>query len=118
MTAASKAPTTGQTEGTPTPADLYSMLFKGPDARIEVISAGRLNRVGARPPLGEYIAQLWDRRYFLWADARAKVTSGTRETLLGTAWLVIKPILDGLTYFLIFGLLLKSSRGSRTSSAT
>jgi len=92
-------------------SDLYAMLFQGPDTKVEVISAGRLTRVGARPPLGEYISQLWGRRYFLWADARAKVTSGTRETLLGTAWLVLKPVLDGLTYFLIFGLLLKSSRG-------
>nr|WP_128082712.1 ABC transporter permease [Cellulosimicrobium sp. MM] len=55
--------------------------------------------------------QLWNRRHFLWAEARAKVTSGTRENLLGTVWLVLKPVLDGLTYFLIFGLLLKSSRG-------
>ncbi|WP_082618059.1 ABC transporter permease [Oerskovia sp. Root22] len=111
MTASSKAPTTGQTEGKASPVDLYSMLFEGPETKVEVISAGRLTRVGARPPLGEYIAQLWDRRYFLWADARAKVTSGTRETLLGTAWLVLKPILDGLTYFLIFGLLLQSGQG-------
>ncbi|MFE4465520.1 ABC transporter permease [Oerskovia sp. NPDC056781] len=111
MTAASKARTTGQTEESAAPADLYSMLFQGPETKVEVISAGRLTRVGARPPLGDYISQLWERRYFLWADARAKVTSGTRETLLGTAWLVLKPVLDGLTYFLIFGLLLKSSRG-------
>ena len=111
MTAPSQAHR-GQQTRTPIPAlDFYSILFQSPEAHIEVISAGRLTRVGARPPLGKYLAQLWNRRYFLWADARAKVTSGTRETLLGTAWLVLKPILDGLTYFLIFGLLLKSSRG-------
>jgi len=91
--------------------DLYSMLFAGPPSTTEVVSAGRLTRVGARPPLGVYLGQLWNRRHFLWAEARAKVTSGTRENLLGTLWLVLKPVLDGLTYFLIFGLLLKSSRG-------
>jgi teichoic acid transport system permease protein len=90
---------------------LYAMLFEGPETTIEVISAGRLTRVGARPPLGTYISQLWGRRHFLWAEARAKATSGTRENLLGTVWLVLKPVLDGLTYFLIFGLLLKSDRG-------
>jgi teichoic acid transport system permease protein len=91
--------------------DLYSMLFAGPPSTTEVVSAGRLTRVGARPPLGVYLGQLWNRRHFLWAEARAKVTSGTRENLLGTLWLVLKPILDGLTYFLIFGLLLRSDRG-------
>ena len=111
MTAPSQAHRGQQNSPLSPASDFYSILFNSPEAHIEVISAGRLTRVGARPPLGEYLAHLWNRRYFLWADARAKVTSGTRETLLGTAWLVLKPILDGLTYFLIFGLLLKSSRG-------
>ncbi|MFF8347518.1 ABC transporter permease [Cellulosimicrobium funkei] len=102
---------TSTTESRPTRGDLYSMLFAGPPSTTEVVSAGRLTRVGARPPLGVYLGQLWNRRHFLWAEARAKVTSGTRENLLGTVWLVLKPVLDGLTYFLIFGLLLKSSRG-------
>ncbi|ARK04623.1 phosphate ABC transporter permease [Cellulosimicrobium sp. TH-20] len=102
---------TSTTENRSPRGDLYSMLFAGPPSTTEVVSAGRLTRVGARPPLGVYLGQLWNRRHFLWAEARAKVTSGTRENLLGTVWLVLKPVLDGLTYFLIFGLLLKSSRG-------
>jgi teichoic acid transport system permease protein len=76
-----------------------------------VVSTARLTQVGARPPIRAYLGQLWGRRHFLWAEARAKVTSGTRETLLGQAWLVIKPILDGVAYFLIFGMILNSSRG-------
>ena len=102
---------TSTTESRSPRGALYSMLFAGPPSTTEVVSAGRLTRVGARPPLGVYLGQLWNRRHFLWAEARAKVTSGTRENLLGTVWLVLKPVLDGLTYFLIFGLLLKSSRG-------
>ncbi|MBE9937856.1 ABC transporter permease [Cellulosimicrobium cellulans] len=102
---------TSTTESRSPRGDLYSMLFAGPPSTTEVVSAGRLTRVGARPPLGVYLGQLWNRRHFLWAEARAKVTSGARENLLGTVWLVLKPVLDGLTYFLIFGLLLKSSRG-------
>ncbi len=102
---------TSTTESRSPRGDLYSMLFAGPPSTTEVVSAGRLTRVGARPPLGVYLGQLWNRRHFLWAEARAKVTSGTRENLLGTVWLVLKPVLDGLTYFLIFGLLLQSSRG-------
>ena len=112
MTAPLQADRMQQSPRRPQPAlDFYAMLFDRPQSHIEVVSSTRLTRVGARSPLASYIQQIWRRRHFLWADAQAKVTSGTRETMLGTAWLVIKPILDGLTYFLIFGLLLKSSRG-------
>jgi teichoic acid transport system permease protein len=99
------------TGGSPRPGDLYAELFGRSSGVLEVVSTGRLTQVGARPPIRTYLAQLWSRRYFLWAEARAKVTSGTRETLLGQAWLVIKPILDGIAYYLIFGMLLNSSMG-------
>ena len=42
-------------------------------------------------------------------DARARIQSGTRRDRLGSAWLLLNPIFNGLTYFLIFGLLLKTS---------
>lgn len=91
--------------------DLFNVLFDGPDVRTEVVSTGRLRPVGERPKLSEYTRQLWQRRHFLVAEARAKVTAGTRQTILGTAWLILKPVLDGITYFLIFGLLLETSKG-------
>jgi len=78
---------------------------------VHVVPPGRLRRVGARPALGDYVASLWQRRFFLWADALAKVAGGTRETRLGAGWLVLRPMLDGLAYFLLFGLLMSSSRG-------
>lgn len=78
---------------------------------VEVVAPGDLTRVGARPTLGRYLVLLWERRSFLWHEARAKVTSGVRETLLGQAWLVVRPVLDGLAYFVVFGLLLDVHRG-------
>ncbi|MEO5983781.1 MAG: ABC transporter permease [Pedococcus sp.] len=81
------------------------------DVQVEVVDISRLKPVGQRPPLGTYVHQLWKRRYFIWADSRARAFSGNRDTLLGRFWLVGKPVLDGLTYFLIFGLLLGTARG-------
>ena len=81
------------------------------DVQVEVVDISRLKPVGQRPPLGTYVHQLWKRRYFIWADSRARAFSGNRDTLLGRFWLVGKPILDGLTFFLIFGLLLGTARG-------
>ncbi|WP_418275974.1 ABC transporter permease [Isoptericola jiangsuensis] len=93
-------------------SDLYAELFapREPASR-EVVAADRLMLVGARPPVRDYLDQLWRRRHFLWAEARAKVTSGTRETILGQVWLVLNPILNGLAYYLIFGLVLDADRG-------
>ncbi|GII97627.1 transport permease protein [Sediminihabitans luteus] len=67
--------------------------------------------VGTRPPIATYTRRLWQRRHFLVAEARARVAAGTRQTILGTAWLVLSPVLDGVTYYLIFGLLLETHRG-------
>ncbi|MFD6177430.1 MULTISPECIES: ABC transporter permease [unclassified Isoptericola] len=98
-------------QGATRPVDLYAELFGKQASTLEVVSTGRLSQVGARPPIRTYLAQLWKRRHFLWAEARAKVTSGTRETLLGQAWLVLKPMLDGLAYYLIFGKVLGADTG-------
>ena len=89
----------------------YSALFDASPTTTKLVTLGNLSRVGARPPLGQYVRLLWARRYFLWADARAKVTSGTRQSLLGKAWLVLDPLINGAVYFLVFGLLMKNARG-------
>ncbi|PUB32359.1 teichoic acid transport system permease protein [Promicromonospora sp. AC04] len=89
----------------------YTALFEASPTTTKLVTLGNLSRVGARPPLGQYVRLLWARRHFLWADARAKVTSGTRQSLLGNAWMVLNPLLNGLAYYLIFGLLMKNARG-------
>lgn len=70
-----------------------------------------LRPVGARPALGDYLAQVWQRRHYIYADSRARAFSGNRDFVLGNLWLVGKPILDGLIYFIIFGLILGTDRG-------
>lgn len=75
------------------------------------VDLGKLKRVGARPPFLDYLVQLWDFRQFIYYDARARVQSGTRRDKLGSAWLILNPVFNGLTYFLVFGLLLNTSKG-------
>ncbi|GAB3548515.1 ABC transporter permease [Arthrobacter tumbae] len=70
-----------------------------------------LIRVGARPGFLDYLIQLWDHRQFVFYDAKARVQSGNRRDRLGSAWLVLNPVFNGLTFFLIFGLLLGTGRG-------
>lgn len=75
------------------------------------VDLSKLSRVGARPKFLDYLVQLWDFRHFIYYDARARVQSGTRRDKLGSAWLILNPIFNGLTYFLVFGLLLQTSKG-------
>lgn len=87
-----------------------TVMETAPDGEIVVIPT-RLQSVSQRPPIGEYLRRLWQRRYFIVADARAKAFQGTRGTVLGRIWLILQPFLDSLIYWVIFGLLLQVSRG-------
>lgn len=78
---------------------------------VERVDISRLSPVGQRPPLGSYLMALARRRHFIWADSRARAFSGNRDTLLGNLWLVGRPILDGIAYYVIFGLVMGTSRG-------
>lgn len=79
--------------------------------RGEVVSVVGLSPVGRRPPLPTYVTRLWARRHFIMADSRARVASGTRQLILGRIWLVLRPVMDGLVYLLVFGILLQTNRG-------
>lgn len=80
-------------------------------ARDLHLDLSQLSRVGARPAFLDYLVQLWDFRGFIIYDARARVKSGTRRDKLGSAWLLLNPIFNGLTYFVIFGVLLGTGKG-------
>lgn len=66
---------------------------------------------GARPSLGTYIGQLWQRRHFIVAFANAKTRASYSGARLGQVWQVLTPLLNAAIYYLIFGLMLKTNRG-------
>ncbi|WP_026403016.1 ABC transporter permease [Actinomadura rifamycini] len=70
-----------------------------------------LRQSAARPPLRKYIRDVWARRNFIWAFASAKNISMYSDSRLGQVWQVLTPLLNAAVYYLIFGLLLKLSRG-------
>jgi teichoic acid transport system permease protein len=70
-----------------------------------------LRPVGKRPPLGRYIADVWAHRAFFWGLATAQLRSKGGTDRLGNLWLVFSPLLNGIVYFLIFGLLLQTAKG-------
>ncbi len=66
---------------------------------------------GARPPLPEYIRQLWARRHFITAFATAKLTAQYSQAKLGQVWQVMTPLLNAAVYYFIFGVLLETKKG-------
>lgn len=93
---------------TPERAQWFS---SGPPPRTVVFDSSRLQAVGARPPLTEYLVRLWDSRHFVLYDARVRLSVSQEHTLLGKAWLILNPVLLGVSFLLIFGVLLQTSRG-------
>lgn len=64
-----------------------------------------LHRVGARPSLGAYLKQTWERRTFIYELAKARVQSQNQRNRLGMLWVIIKPTMNALMYGFIFGVL-------------
>ncbi|GGO94808.1 ABC transporter permease [Wenjunlia tyrosinilytica] len=65
---------------------------------------------GARPGLIAYVGQLWQRRHFITAYSTAKVSAQFTKARLGQLWQVMTPLLNAAVYYLIFGLLLNTSK--------
>src|ERR1035438_2713831 len=65
----------------------------------------------ARPPVLAYLRQLWNRRSFIMAFATARNIAMYTEARLGQLWQVLTPLLNVAVYWLIFGVILDTSKG-------
>lgn len=81
-----------------------------PLVRAVTGEAPRLRPVSVRPPFFTYLKQLWQRRHFMRRQAWGQAMGQHQGTLLGNLWLIIAPLLDGLVYFLIFGVMFTGAR--------
>jgi teichoic acid transport system permease protein len=70
-----------------------------------------LKSAAARPPVLEYLRQLWLRRHFIMGFATARNVAMYTEARLGQVWQVLTPLLNVAVYFFIFGVLLNTDRG-------
>jgi teichoic acid transport system permease protein len=71
----------------------------------------QLVRLGGTPPLREYARSLWQRRQFAWSTARGEVQTAHLNTVLGNAWHLLNPLLLIGIYYLVFGIVLDTTRG-------
>jgi len=71
----------------------------------EAARAG-LHKVGARPPFGVYVRDVWRRRQFIYNLARYRIEAENGQNRLGMAWILLKPMIDAIVYGTVFGLIL------------
>lgn len=76
-----------------------------------IIDASKLHPLHSRPKFITYLSKIWNRRHFIIADALGRSFQSQRDLILGRLWLVLSPLLDVAMYGVLFGLLLKTSRG-------
>jgi teichoic acid transport system permease protein len=70
-----------------------------------------LHRLGTEQDLPEYLDSIWGRREFIVSVPLADLRARHMNTVLGNVWQVLNPLLLMGIYFLIFGVILKTSRG-------
>jgi teichoic acid transport system permease protein len=58
----------------------------------------------------EYFRDLWQRREFAWFLGMGRLKARNASTALGLAWWALNPLLLGLVYFLVFGVIFSQSK--------
>ena len=83
-----------------------------PDEDAAALAARHgLTRVGVRPGFGAYLQDLWRFRHLMWAMAKGEFVAEHQDNHLGWVWSVLNPILLGISYYLIFGVLIGTRGG-------
>jgi teichoic acid transport system permease protein len=59
----------------------------------------------------KYLNELWRRRHFAWYLAMGEIRARHSSTALGLLWWMVDPLLLGAVFLLVFGVILKTSRG-------
>jgi teichoic acid transport system permease protein len=70
-----------------------------------------LIEIGGRTPLLDYLRQLWERREFAMAVPIGDLKAQNMNTVLGNFWHLLNPIMLVAVYYLVFGVILRTSRG-------
>ncbi|MEE1620743.1 ABC transporter permease [Zafaria sp. Z1313] len=86
----------------------------GPEAEaseLVFVDVTGLKVQGSRDGLADELVKIWDARGYMFHEARAHVQGSTRGQRLGSLWLILNPILNGAMYYVVFGIILQTSRG-------
>lgn len=70
-----------------------------------------LMRLGELAPPRQYLRNLWERRDLALAIPLSQLRAENQDTVLGQFWHLLNPLFSAAVYYLIFGVILNTSRG-------
>ncbi|MDO4821175.1 MAG: ABC transporter permease [Rothia sp. (in: high G+C Gram-positive bacteria)] len=76
-----------------------------------LVTRGQLRPVGVRGNYRLYFQRLWKYRAFIWHQSLYKVFASNSDNRLGSLWLFLRPLMDVMFYWVLFGLVLRADRG-------
>lgn len=82
-----------------------------PTNNLVLVDDASLKQLHARENIVDYVKIVWRRRHFIWAETKSKSLASGNGTYLGMAWVVLEPLFQVAVYAIVFGLILKISRG-------
>lgn len=71
-----------------------------------------LHELGGRTPLAAYLRELWARRHLAVALPLGTMRAENRDSVLGGLWHLLNPLLLAAVYYLIFGVILRTTGGT------
>jgi teichoic acid transport system permease protein len=69
-----------------------------------------LTEIGLQPPLGEYVRRVWGRRDFILTIPLGQLRAQNQNSVLGSAWHLLNPLLLAFVFYLVFGVLFDAGR--------
>lgn len=76
-----------------------------------------LHKIGVRPGLRQYFAQIWDRREFLKTVPLSNLRAQNQTTVLGNLWHLLNPLFLAGVFFLVFGVIMGGRGGIENFTA-
>lgn len=69
-------------------------------------ASGDLVELGVRQSLPEYLRAIWAKRDFAWTVPLGELRAANQNTVLGSVWHLLNPLLLAAVFYLVFGVIL------------
>lgn len=83
----------------------------GQNVEVVVVDEAGMRDSSQRSSLTAYTKRLWSHRHYIVVDSRFKAFNTHQDMYLGRLWVVLEPIFSAIMYGVLFGIILKTSRG-------
>lgn len=88
-----------------------SEQLTGQEGPVVFVDVSGMRQPGTHGGLSEYLIRLWDARTLAFHEARSSVLGSQARNKLGTLWLILTPLFNGLIYYVVFGFVFQTSKG-------